>query len=74
MQNYAEGGLIPRLWRKSFSPIKHGTTEPEKCKAVLERSRKTFSAIIPTHRDVPKLCGRAHRNIMKKRFLLPIKN
>jgi hypothetical protein len=35
MRDEEQGGLIPKLYLNSFSPIGHGTTEPEKYKAVL---------------------------------------
>jgi hypothetical protein len=38
-----KGGLIPRLCLNSFSPMMQGTTEPEKCRAVLDLSRKIFT-------------------------------
>lgn len=52
---------MPRLCLNSFSPIRHGTTDPEKCRAVLDLSRKIFSAI-PTPRAREILCSVSNLN------------
>jgi len=72
MQDQARGGLIPRLCLNSFSPIMHGTIEPEKCKAVLDLSRKTFSAIPPrAKRSVIPNNDAADTSIAFKHLLVP---